>query len=187
MTTAILEAIATAKTAYDAAVSAASESLRENFAEVFGTFLADHPQVENIQFTAYTPYFADGEECIFGVNEPWFEFKGVEIEAYDVPDIVDIEELIAFKQTGAVGVDQQTDFDRYYHRSWPSVEALAQSRLDVYGDCDLPALLAALKAWPEAARSFGSLPGDVIRDMFGDHVKVTVSRDGTEADSYDHD
>lgn len=33
----------------------------------------------------------------------------------------------------------------------------------------------------------GNIDDAVLRDMFGDHVSVTVSRTGTEVEEYDHD
>jgi hypothetical protein len=39
-------------------------------------FIQDHPQVEEIKWTQYTPYFNDGEECVFRVHKPSFKFVG---------------------------------------------------------------------------------------------------------------
>jgi hypothetical protein len=35
----------------------------------FSEFFADHPDVHAIKWTQYTPYFMDGDPCVFGVND----------------------------------------------------------------------------------------------------------------------
>jgi hypothetical protein len=37
--------------------------------ERFQLFFNEHPEVRAIYWTQYTPYFNDGEACVFGVNE----------------------------------------------------------------------------------------------------------------------
>lgn len=46
-------------------------ALKETFVEYFDK----HPIVECIVWTQYTPYFNDGEACMFGVNEFEVHFK----------------------------------------------------------------------------------------------------------------
>lgn len=36
----------------------------------FCDFFAKHPSVSSIQWTQYTPYFNDGDACVFSANEP---------------------------------------------------------------------------------------------------------------------
>lgn len=46
-------------------------------------FVKDHPQVKAVKWTQYTPYFNDGEACVFSVNEPYFFFEGDDLEEDD--------------------------------------------------------------------------------------------------------
>jgi len=39
-------------------------------------FMAEHPEVESLQWTQYTPYFNDGDACEFGVTEPEVKLSG---------------------------------------------------------------------------------------------------------------
>lgn len=41
-------------------------------------FFKDHPNVEWIGWTQYTPYFNDGDECIFRVNDLHFGYENPE-------------------------------------------------------------------------------------------------------------
>lgn len=35
-------------------------------------FLKDHPELESVRWTQYTPYFNDGDTCKFGIHELYF-------------------------------------------------------------------------------------------------------------------
>lgn len=41
----------------------------------FSDFFADNPDIHGIKWTQYTPYFMDGDPCVFGMNEPHFCHK----------------------------------------------------------------------------------------------------------------
>jgi len=36
---------------------------------LFPTFFGDHPEIKMIYWTQYTPYFNDGDECVFRIND----------------------------------------------------------------------------------------------------------------------
>lgn len=50
----------------DEAEAAAREGFKVGIAQIF----EEHPIIEEINWTQYTPYFNDGDTCEFGVNEP---------------------------------------------------------------------------------------------------------------------
>jgi hypothetical protein len=108
------------------------EAIKPKFHEPFAKFFEAHEELEALWFCAYTPYFNDGEECIFSVRETY----------------------------GVVGDDEY-----------------------VYGYGDEP----VAKSIREADDIVHSLPEDVIRGLFGDHVKVVITRDGVNVEEYDHD
>jgi hypothetical protein len=49
--------------------AAAREQAKAILAPGLQEFMAEHPEVKAIGWTQYTPYFNDGEECTFGVND----------------------------------------------------------------------------------------------------------------------
>lgn len=51
---------------------------------VFVEFFKVEPHVQAISWCQYTPYFNDGEECIFGVQDVYFILEGLNVE--NVPD-----------------------------------------------------------------------------------------------------
>lgn len=48
---------------------------QEVLSPLFQTFFADNPDVKVIGWTQYTPYFNDGDECIFSVHGVSFSKK----------------------------------------------------------------------------------------------------------------
>lgn len=66
------EAIEKAKAARIEAQSLAKEALIEGANTLFDT----HPKLKAFRWTQYTPHFNDGEECVFGVNDPACLFDG---------------------------------------------------------------------------------------------------------------
>lgn len=62
-----------------------TEQVLEELKKEFKKFFAENPGVKMITWTQYTPYFNDGEECVFSVNEIYF-FSGTknEIESEEV-------------------------------------------------------------------------------------------------------
>lgn len=62
------QAIATAKTQ----IAELRQTLLEESQSLFGgaakEFFAEYPELESFSFTAYTPYFCDGDECTYSVH-----------------------------------------------------------------------------------------------------------------------
>ena len=51
--------------------------------EVFKDFFAEFPVVTAIRWAQYTPYFNDGEACVFSVHEPSLRTDADFLEVYD--------------------------------------------------------------------------------------------------------
>jgi len=113
--------------------ASALDAFKEEFKGVFER----HPEVLALRWTQYTPYFNDGDPCIFGVND--LSIKTKDMNPEDAEDDDGFEDLYSKKHPEL-------------YAWWGSVE------------CD-EAFLAA----------------------FGDHAKITVTRDELEIDEYDHD
>jgi len=48
---------------------------REAIGKVFKLFMEQNPEVKRIVWTQYTPWFNDGETCVFSINDPMFVAK----------------------------------------------------------------------------------------------------------------
>ena len=56
----------------EAAKRAAAEQMKQEVAPLFAALFEAVPTLKSVTWTQYTPYFADGDECIFSANEPEF-------------------------------------------------------------------------------------------------------------------
>lgn len=119
-------------------------------------------------WTQYTPYFNDGERCVFGVNEPWFRTT---TDAERNADDEDDNDALAISIHPTLAPDR---YDRVSGRFVP-VERDTES-VHRYARCQ--ALADALVT--------GEFD-DVLLDAFGDHAHVRISRSGIVVDSFEHD
>lgn len=138
-----------AKAAYQAAVKELGQAA---IADLLKDFLTKFPEVESVRWTQYTPYFNDGDECVFGVNEARVTLKEVGAENGHDEDEDDY------------GIDA---WSLTYQNETPERKALA---------ADLKALGKQLDE-----------SDDILRECFGDHVQVIVTRAGIEVSEYSHD
>lgn len=103
--------------------------------------VSQYPEVESIRWTQYTPYFNDGDECVFGVHELYVKF-------YDINEDGDEDN----------GFMNAYDIDKKHQ---PILKKIRELRKNI--------------------------PGEVLKNVFGDHCQITVTRDSCEVEPYDHD
>ena len=149
---------------YKAAKKEFSRKAKAALKEVFQDFFAKHPEVQQVRWTQYAPYFNDGDECTFSVNEPRFFAREAPADA----DEVDLLGMI----------ERATDpwyFSRGYSKTPTREKTSDEERLieDAEGLSDLVT---------------DSDMADAMEEIFGNHVQVTALRDGEfEVEDYDHD
>lgn len=102
----------------------AQNHLKESSKEVFKKF----PDLKSFAWTQYTPYFNDGDVCVFEVYRHYPYLNGSDDQEYDSAEADEISKLL------------------------------------------------------------GAFEEDDLKAAFGDHVKVTIHRDGkVETEDYEHD
>lgn len=57
-----------------------AERAKGAVASLFRMFFMKHPEVKAIGWTQYTPYFNDGEACVFGVHSFYLTLKSADFE-----------------------------------------------------------------------------------------------------------
>lgn len=113
------------------------------FKELAADFFEKFPKVNSFAWTQYTPYWNDGEQCQFGVNN----------DSYSI-----------FLNGG------NADYDEDYEEG---------QELDDATDS---------KASEAVSKFLQQFDDEILQDLYGDHCKVTVNRDGTaETEEYEHD
>lgn len=123
--------------------------------------VVDDDGIAAFGWTQYTPYFMDGDPCVFGINELWFKtLEDKEDEDnyhFDLsghPTLGDrVYDYVKSEYTGYKGPDEAR-FMRCFNLS----NAIGSG------------------AWD-----------DVLLEAFGDHAEVTVKRSGITVKFYSHD
>lgn len=77
-----------ARDAYKALVKALGQ---DAIAELLRDFLTKYPEVQSAQWDQYTPFFNDGEACVFNVYSPRVRLVG-DNEEEEPRDVYDIDE-----------------------------------------------------------------------------------------------
>jgi hypothetical protein len=173
------------------------------------------PEIGQVHWTQYTPYFNDGEACEFGVNDACFatveDVEEGNIERYDSSVMYsqsDLDKARADYHTAALyeddpekwRVEYTADYKAKFGREpwrpecvrpYPDTTTKAlenieriQASLEKYNAETVDRIEKNFASFREM---IGKIPEDIMQSIYGDHVMVTINRDGTEIDEYDHD
>lgn len=143
----------------------------ETFLPALDTLL-DTPGVEAVRWEQYTPYFNDGEPCVFGLGEVQVRVNGAPEDAGDYED-------------GWI-----TSYGTHYYvygkfedgrSNWQDREGpFALEFPDITADD----LKAAINKFEEAFRNGHEV---LLAREFGDHAQVTATKEGFEVEYYEHE
>lgn len=152
------------------------------FQEVFNLV----PQLHEITWSQYTPYFNDGDTCTFGIREVYFGLN---------PDL-----LVNVTVSGHDEVSKYTtytgdDGDYNYEEDNPRYVGSYDFDELTYDKKPNPryATLIALGITPEGINAMKKLDSfinqndNIMEGAFGDHAKIIITRDGTHVEEYEHD
>lgn len=144
------------------------DASKEAFYDAAKELFEENPAMESFSWHQYTPYFNDGDSCEFGV---YADDEGIQINGvgyYDTYDLVeDGFEMVTYGQG-----------TRWEHTD----KRINYKRVEVEEHAAIAPLFEAV------AKFVNTIDEDVLKDMFGDHVEVTVKRDGTvDVEHYEHD
>jgi hypothetical protein len=158
-----LQEIVDMKADYEKKVQAAGKkAIKAVFKDLFDKF----PEVHAVRWSQYTPYFNDGDACHFGLGEFWFGIHQEQSHNLS-PD----EEFEDSEEEGEISY--VSNFSKYDYKT--GVTSYASQRHKELED--------ALNSVETTCDSLQ----DVLEAVFGDHVKVTVTRRKIDIDDYDHD
>jgi hypothetical protein len=123
--------------------------------------------LHSISWVQYTPYFNDGDTCHFNAHLPPTVNGFGDYEDEDAQEAVLTAEEIAARNEW-----QGTATERWMPQ-WYGVSEERRTQFE-----------AAEKAVHELFEQFDS---DDFETMFGDHAKITITQEGIDVDSYEHD
>ena len=166
------------------------------------------PEINHIYWIQYTPYFNDGEPCSFSRHDIYYVLTGdTEVDGegsylytkqdYDTA-LANLEEVRKYvadptgwfeevKIKKNLGVAAKPD----WYRPWPYTVEAAQEKVaeielqqQLYTMEDADRINNAFQAFYEC---MALIPDDIMLAVYDDHVRVKISRNGTEVEEYRHD
>ena len=173
-------------------------------------FLDECPEVESVSWTQYTPYFNDGDACEFSVNEVHYVLDGDEDPCDYEGSVIYTQKNLDYAQEKLKIAEEYTkdpytwaeNYKKEYRSKWgrdpysepkpyPWNPADAQERIDEIEEFLAKYPSGTIERIEEKFNSLkdsiGLIDEDIMQSIYGDHVKVTINRSGTDIDEYDHD
>lgn len=160
----------------------------EDLKEIFLDLLND-PNVHSFGWKQYTPYFNDGDVCEFGVSDPWIKTVD-DAEEEDDDEYLEIGDLHRTLGNHDYVQRERTpeeiaEYTKRYTTKWnryPFAATHTWDRVDRE-----PKYPETMKRAEKLKRIQRYEYEYAMKQAFGDHARVTVTKDGFQIDEYDHD
>lgn len=149
---------------YNVELDAFQKKGKELMLETFKEFFVSNPTIKTIVWNQFTPYFNDGDECVFSVNDMVFSTKEID----HIPDNPDEDNQ---------GSDFQGDGLYDYQEingKWIHVPIEGEK-------------FAQRKVFGEFHQLIRTLPDEIFMSVFGDHKKILATIDGFDVEDCEHD
>lgn len=146
---------------YEAARAALMAEGKEAIEKEFQAIFERHPELTVIKWSQYTPYFNDGEECVFSVND---------FTISNAPDVENVTAYGDYEGEEEEGEEEEGDTPVFVASRWD--DRSEKQYADV---------------WELESFAQSEIGQDLFRDIFDNHVVVIVTRDGIDVEEYDHD
>lgn len=138
-------------------------NLSANIFEDFYKYIFEkYPTLESFGWTQYTPYFNDGDTCIFSVDTDYISIND---------ELVDEAEWAS-------------DVNVISWGTWNRDLRIYEGRVEEPNPNYNPILTEASN---EIKKFLGRFDNDFYLSKFGDHAEITVTKDGVDISDYDHD
>jgi hypothetical protein len=132
------------------------------FTDLTKIIFEKYPKVKSFGWNQYTPYFNDGDTCIFSVNTDWIYING------DPADEADW-----------IGKTKITNYGNWNQKLKKYEGRTEVSNLNY--DEDLS------KATDEIREFLNNFDEDFFMSQFGDHAEVKITSEGISIDELDHE
>lgn len=155
-----------------------SKLISKGFKEIFKKY----PNLKSFSWNQYTPYFNDGDECVFGAYTDYLTINDSEQE----------ESVYGVKQFLDVLHNPKKEINRLKKK-------IEECKKDKYG-CDylqeqiknieagsIEETKNKLAILEDISQILSTIDNDCYKSIFGDHVRVTVTKDGWSTESYEHE
>jgi len=167
--------------------TALTDLLKAEYHESLKDLFIKYPFVKSAHFTAYTPYFNDGEECTYSCHHDYCGFNG-----YDGYGDKDSSVRNAFElDESGVGILKNSKDTMHVEVPNPEYNANNNSWtnrptkwVNIPNPNYNPLYAEAVKAFRDA---FDGLNDEQWKDLVGDHCSVLIDEHGIHTAEYGHD
>jgi len=167
------------------------KELQTEFNDIVKQFFEECPKVQAVVWSQYTPYFNDGEECIFGMNEAHFIVEGFDEDdlrnPYEYEDEKDFTVLVTPSYSGDTLVETIESYKKnlegpnvsdWAKKFYPEQIARIEKQMEEY------------PGYGELAKLFYELLGnneELLQEVYGDHAAVYLMPGKVIVEEYSHD
>lgn len=138
------------------------QRMQDSFKDVIKNVFDRCPDLQRIVWSQYSPYFNDGEECVFSVYPPTFtNYKNSDEDLHLIWGSLDGDDLD--DGVWAYGKNCYHDLEKNTPEEYK----------DIFNEVSEAMQRDAME--------------DVMRAMFGNHVYVVATREGFTVEDYSHD
>lgn len=152
------------------------------FHTAISNFFNTYPDVAAIRWRQYTPHFNDGDTCEFSVHELEF-YSEADYENLKNGELDDTYEFNSYRKPSEYvyrgAADPTNTYRDYYQADIDKYETLVKEKGERFA--------VVADGIEQFNKLFNEIDDDVMLSLFGDHVQVTVTKDGIDVDDYDHD
>lgn len=141
--------------------------------------------VQEFGWNQYTPYFNDGEPCVFGAHEAYVLEKGLDPEEH--------EDLISDARWGE-GTPKFSEYADGYPLSKVLYRDPEDGSLRKWSHADNPEEIPNPNYDPKYGDPYNAihdlrnlLDDNTLLELFGDHAEIRVTADGVEVEECSHD
>lgn len=142
------------------------DQIQTESSEIFDQFITEifekSPKLESFGWTQYTPYFNDGSTCIFSANTDYLYINGV---SYDEADW--------YEEMNTINWGTWNQNLRKYEGRTEEVNTKFDGELRDITD--------------EISQFLSNFDNEFFLNKFGDHVEITVKKDGISVEDCEHD
>lgn len=185
----ITKKIAEKNAEIDALKKAHMKELQSSFNEIIKLFFEECPKVQAVVWSQYTPYFNDGDECVFSINDPHFIVDGFDVD--DLKDPYEYEDDDVCKTLDYVGYQTLEENIIHYKNE------LAKPHASDWAKGYYPKYIAQVEKQIEEFPGYSDkisafvklLNGnqDVLQEVYGDHVAIYLTPEKVIVEEYSHD
>lgn len=152
--------------------------LSSKFPTLFTPLFEQAPKLNCFSWRQYTPYFNDGDECVFRVNIDDLIINGLDLDE-------SIAALYLYKTLqNEEDVCINNEISQKLNYTWYKKRLIGQTGISYNPDYDEQTAIVVTQI-KDVLREISD---EFYKELFGDHCTVTVFSDGNiEIEEYDHD